>query len=183
MGRRSREVQGEPVNAIVPVTVNLQPVAFEAPEAESIEVAGLPAEWGNAEVLGGFAPSPLFETPGEALFGTYVGVRDNVGPNNSRVYEIMAYQGADKKEEMVALWGSTALDRMFDSAFPRIKTGDKVGVVYLGSKPTKRNQNPVKLFKLLVKRPGDKAADTLSSQKNGTPEAAKKPVEINPTKS
>lgn len=174
MGRRK---QGDDVeNALVaPVSVSLMPVKIEQPEAEAIDVSGLPDEWQAAEKLGGFAPSPLFETPGEALFGTYVGMRDNVGPNNSRVYEIMAYQGPDKKAELTAVWGSTALDRMFDSAFPKIKSGDRIGIIYLGSKATKRNQNPVKLFQLRVLRPGEKGATTMG---NGDGVKAAKPAEV-----
>lgn len=180
MARKRELAEGGAVNAVVPVTVNLQPVKYEQPEAESVDVAGLPAEWQDAETLGGFAPSPKWEVPGEALFGTFVAVRDNVGPNDSRVYEIMAYMGPDKKEELTAVWGSTALDRMFDSAFPKIKTGDKVGIIYIGEKPTKRAQNPVKLFQLKVRRPGDKSATTMDNG-NGTAKA-KQPVDITPGK-
>ncbi len=177
---RRKEGENGSVNAVVPVTVNLQPVKYEQPEAESVDVANLPAEWQSAETLGGFAPSPRWETPGEAMFGTFVAVRDNVGPNDSRVYEVMAHMGPDKKPELTAVWGSTALDRMFDSAFPKIKAGDKIGIIYLGEKPTKRAQNPVKLFQLKVMRPTDKGATTMGSGKPDV--AAKQPVDITPGK-
>lgn len=181
MGRRKENQDGATSTAVVPVSVNLQPVKFEQPEAENVDVAGLPAEWQNAETLGGFAPSPRWEKPGEALFGTYVGMRDNIGPNNSRVYEIMAHMGPDKNPELTAVWGSTAIDRMFDSAFPKIKAGDKIGIIYIGEKATKRAQNPVKLFHLKVLRPGDKGATSMNNG-NGTETKAKAPVDITPGK-
>jgi len=178
MARRSK-AEGAETTAVAPISVSLRPVAIEQPEAESIEVEGLPAEWQAADVLGGLPPSPVFETPGEAIFGLFVGVRDNVGPNNSRVYEIMAHKGPDQKPELTAVWGSTALDRMFDSALPKVQAGDRIGIVYLGERPTKRNQNPVKLFKLLVKRPNDAAATTMGSNGAGT-KATKAPEVVNP---
>jgi len=52
----------------------------------------------------------------------------------------------------VVVWGSTALDRQWDSAYPPVQQGDKVGIVYIGEKPTKRGQNPVKLFAFKVIR-------------------------------
>lgn len=155
----------ESTDLVAPVTVNLMPVKFEQPEAESIDLSGLPAEWAAAEKLGGFAPSPKFETPGESLFGTYVNVRDGVGPNKTRVYEVMAYMGPDKKSELTAVWGSTALDRMFDSAYPPVKAGDRIAITYVGEKETARKQNPVKLFQLRILRPGQVGAETMASGK------------------
>lgn len=175
---RRKQAEGAETTAVAPVSVELRPVQVEQPEAESIEVAGLPAEWQDATVLGGLPPSPVFEIPGEAIFGIYVGVRDGVGPNNSRVYEIMAHKGPNQKPELTAIWGSTALDRMFDSAMPKVKSGDKIGIVYLGERPTKRNQNPVKLFKLLVKAAGGPTT-TMNSTKSDDVKAAKSPEVIN----
>ncbi len=178
MARRSK-AEGAETTAVAPISVSLRPVAIEQPEAESIEVEGLPAEWQAADVLGGLPPSPVFETPGEAIFGLFVGVRDNVGPNNSRVYELMAHKGPDQKPELTAVWGSTALDRMFDSAMPKVQAGDRIGIVYLGERPTKRNQNPVKLFKLLVKRPGA-ATESMASNGAAAAKATKAPEVVNP---
>lgn len=176
MARRSKG-EGE-TSAVVPVTVSLRAAEIEQPEAESIDVAGLPAEWQEATTLGGLPPSPVFKVPGDAVFGIYVGMRDNVGPNNSRVYEIMAHKGPDEKPELTAVWGSTAIDRMFDSAMPKIKAGDKIGFVYLGERATKRAQNPVKLFKLLVKPVGG-STTTTTSEKSAA-KTAKDPEIINP---
>ena len=52
----------------------------------------------------------------------------------------------------VAVWGSSALDRLVDSCFPKLATGDKVGIIYVGEKGTRRGLNPVKLFALKVLR-------------------------------
>jgi len=177
MARRSK-AEGTETTAVAPISVALKAAQVEQPEAESIEVAGLPEEWQDANVLGGLPPSPVFEEPGEAIFGIFVGVRDGVGPNNSRVYELMAHKGPNVKPELTAVWGSTALDRMFDSAMPKVKSGDRVGIVYLGERPTKRNQNPVKLFKLLVKPAG--GSTTTMGSTGADAKAAKAPEVINP---
>lgn len=182
MSKRGKEENAVTVaGEVVPMVVSLKPVQFEQPEAESVDLAGLPAEWAGAEKLGGFAPSPKFETPGESLFGTYVTVRGGVGPNKTRVYEIMAYMGPDKKQELTAVWGSTALDRMFDSAYPPVKAGDRIGITYIGEKETARKQNPVKLFQLRILRPGQGGAETMASGKADA-SVKKTAVDITPPK-
>jgi len=121
---------------------------------DSVEVAsleGLPEEFNNAETLAGFAPSPKFEKKGETVFGEYVGVQTDVGPNKSRLYTLSCPKGNGESFQ-VAVWGSTAIDRLIDSAYPPIQQGDRIAITYLGEKSTKRNQNPVKLFALKVKR-------------------------------
>lgn len=118
---------------------------------EVAEIEGLPAEFQNADTLEGFPPSPKFEKPGDAVFGYFITRREGVGPNSSRLYELsMPQKGAEPIT--IAVWGSTAIDRLFDSAFPPIKTGDKLGFIYIGEKATKRAKNPVKLFKIKVAR-------------------------------
>jgi hypothetical protein len=76
-----------------------------------------------------------------------------VGPNASRLYEVSVPNEAGIGTT-VAVWGSTAVDRLFDSAYPPIQSGDRLAFIFLGEKTTKRAQNPVKLFALKVKRPG-----------------------------
>ena len=90
-------------------------------------------------------------------------MRKDVGPNASRLYEVAAFQGHDKDPLHVAVWGSAALDRLFDSAYPPILSGDKVAIVYLGEKETKRGLNPVKLFGLKVVRPKGRATSLHSA--------------------
>lgn len=132
--------------------VTVRPVKIVDEGIDVAKVEGLPEEYQGGEVLSGFPPSAKFEKPGDCIFGEYVGMRENVGPNNSRLYEVAAFQGVDKEPLLVAVWGSTALDRLFDSAYPPINQGTRIAVIYVGEKMTKRAQNPVKLFALKVKR-------------------------------
>lgn len=131
------------------LTVTPARLVDDALEVE--QVSGLPAEFEGGEVMAGFPPSPKFEKKGETVFGAYVGMRLDVGPNKSRVYEL-SQPGPDGEALTIAVWGSTAIDRLFDSAYPPIQQGDKLAFIYLGEKGTKRNQNPVKLFALKIKR-------------------------------
>lgn len=118
---------------------------------EVAEIQGLPDDFASSETLAGFPPSAKFEKPGDAIFGHYIGLRRDVGPNHSRVYEL-SIPGKNGDSLTAVVWGSTALDRQFDSAFPPVQTGDKLAIIYVGEKETKRKQNPVKLFALKVKR-------------------------------
>lgn len=131
--------------------LKITPARIIDDSVEITEIQGLPAEFANSETMAGFPPSPKFEKKGDTIFGEYIALRTNVGPNNSRVYELSVPKG-DGESFTVAVWGSTAIDRQFDSAYPPIQQGDKVAFIYLGEKATKRNQNPVKLFALKVKR-------------------------------
>ena len=124
------------------------------------EVKGLPEEFAGSETLSGFPPSAKFEKVGECVFGEFVGMREAVGPNASRLYEVSIPNGAE--QTTVAVWGSTALDRLFDSAYPAIQQGDRVAFIYIGEKATKRAKNPVKLFALKVKR-GESPVQTTTS--------------------
>lgn len=137
--------------------VQIAPVGFVDQGVEVQNIEGLPEEFKRGETLSGFPPSPNWETPGQALFGYFVHMRENIGPNNSRLYEL-AMPRKDEDPLTVAVWGSAALDRLFDSAFPAVKQGDKVGIIFLGEKDTKRGLNPVKLFALKIVRPDGKAS-------------------------
>lgn len=130
--------------------------------AEALDMAGLPEEFKRAETLSGFPPSPKWENVGEALFGYFVTQRNDVGPNASRLYEI-AVPRKDLEPLTVAVWGSAALDRLMDSAFPKIKSGDKLAIIFCGEKDTKRGLNPVKLFALKVVRPDGRTTATHAS--------------------
>lgn len=118
---------------------------------EVTKLEGLPEDFAGSEVMTGFPPSPKFERKGEAVFGEFVGVRTGIGPNNSRVYELATPNG-NGESITIAVWGSTVLDRLFDSAYPPVQQGDKLAVIFLGTKETKRAQKPVKLFALKIKR-------------------------------
>ena len=154
MAKRENEEQsvataGE--KTVLSTPLKIRPVMIVDLGVEVGVMEGLPAEFARCETLSGFPPSPKWEQIGDALFGYFVTLRDNVGPNASRLYEIAIPQ-KDGEPKTIALWGSAAIDRLFDSAFPKIKTGDKLGVIYCGEKATKRGLNPVKLFALKVAR-------------------------------
>lgn len=126
------------------------------------DVQGLPQEFKDAETLAGFPPSAKFEHVGDCIFGEFINSREGVGPNNSRLYEISVPNGAGGGMT-VAVWGSAALDRLFDLAYPPIQSGDRLAFIYQGEKDTKRGLNPVKLFQLRVKRPGQGTKTTNAS--------------------
>lgn len=130
--------------------IKIVPATLVDDAVEVAKLEGLPEEFGESETMAGFPPSPKFEKKGEAVFGSFIRYQAGVGPNKSRLYELAVPNGEASLN--VAVWGSTALDRLWDSAFPPIQQGDRVAIIYLGSKPTPRNQNPVKLFALKVKR-------------------------------
>jgi hypothetical protein len=145
----------DPIRAVAE-RVTVQPVGLVDQGLSVSEIQGLPEEFKKGETLSGFPPSPSWEKPGETIFGDFIIMRPDVGPNNSRLYELAAFQGAEKDPLTVAVWGSAALDRLFDSAYPPIQTGDKLAIIFLGEKETKRGLNPVKLFALKVVRPSGK---------------------------
>lgn len=142
--------------------VSIVPVGYVDQGVEVQNIEGLPEEFKRGETLSGFPPSPQWLTPGEALFGYFVVLRENIGPNASRLYEI-AVPRKNEDPLTVAVWGSAALDRLFDSAFPPIKSGDKVGIIFLGEKDTKRGLNPVKLFALKIVRPDARVSEAMAS--------------------
>lgn len=133
----------------VAAKVEIRPAELVEQDLEVADIAGLPEEFKRGDTLTGFPPSPKFETPGDAVFGYFITMREGVGPNNSRLYELSVPRKGEEPKT-IAVWGSAALDRLFDSAFPPVQVGDKVGIIYIGQKPTKRGLNPVKLFAIKV---------------------------------
>ncbi len=145
-----KEVTVQDERAVLgPLTIT--PARLIDDSVEITEIQGLPAEFADSETMAGFPPSPKFEKKGDTMFGEFIGVRSNIGPNSSRVYELSVPKG-NGESFTVAVWGSTAIDRQFDSAYPPVQQGDRIAFIYLGEKATKRAQNPVKLFALKVKR-------------------------------
>ena len=127
-----------------------QPAQIIDDALEVAKIEGLPAEFLGGKFETGFPPSVKFEKPGDFIGGEYILHRENVGPNHSRIYELVVSGG--EEDLKVIVWGSTVLDRQFDSAYPPVQQGDKIGIVYLGDKSTARRQNPVKLFAFKVIR-------------------------------
>lgn len=131
--------------------LTIRPATLIDDSLEIAKIEGLPAEFAGGMLLTGFPPSVKFEKPGDFIGGEFIHLRENVGPNSSRVYEL-SVDGNNSVPFNCVVWGSSALDRQFDSAYPPVQQGDKLGIIYLGDKPTSRKQNPVKLFALKVIR-------------------------------
>jgi hypothetical protein len=81
---------------------------------------------------------------GQYCKGEYVGIRENIGKNKSKVYVILC------DGEEINIWGTKILDQLFDKSVPRV--GDTICIIYDGECPSTRGLNPTKLFTLLVKR-------------------------------
>lgn len=75
------------------------------------------------------------------LVGIYVGVENNVGPNNSKLYTIEKEDG-----EKITFWGSTVLDRWMQQA----SIGDDLKIVYLGTDKNEKTGRSYKNFEVLV---------------------------------
>lgn len=77
----------------------------------------------------------------DTIQGTYVGMKINVGPNNSNIYVIQF-----NEEKKIGVWGNTVLDSRFED----IKAGCEVKIVYLGvekAEKSKREYNNFKVYK------------------------------------
>jgi hypothetical protein len=96
------------------------------------------------EYSSGFPQTITWMEEGQYCKGRYIGCRENVGRNKSKVYSISC------NNEEINIWGTTILDQLFEKSAPRI--GDLLCIVYDGECPSARGLNPVKLFTLLVKR-------------------------------
>lgn len=118
---------------------------------EVSELVGLPEGFEGGETYGGLPASPRFVNKGDAAFGTFIRVKEDVGPNHSRVYELDCPMGNGETKK-IAVWGSTDIDSQFDGAFPPVQPGDRIGFVFLGEKKTARNQNPLKRYTMYLKR-------------------------------
>lgn len=115
-------------------------------------VKGLPAEFRDAEQIAGFPPQPTWTKAGQAVWGSFLQMRTEVGPNASRLYEVAADTG-EKEPLLVSIWGTTVLDRQMDMAFAKgMKAGDRLAIVYLGpAANAKPGQSPPHLFAVRVK--------------------------------
>jgi hypothetical protein len=64
----------------------------------------------------------------DEIIGKYLETKENVGPNKSKVYYLVAEDGSE-----IGVWGGTVLDTRLKS----IKAGEMVKIVYLGEKEGK----------------------------------------------
>ncbi|MBA7624001.1 hypothetical protein ES703_31405 [subsurface metagenome] len=64
-----------------------------------------------------------YEKEGDAIVGVYISNQDNVGENNSMVYNLEQPNG-----KIISVWGSVVID----SKMKLVKIGDDIRIVYLG---------------------------------------------------
>lgn len=105
----------------------------------------LPEGFQGGSEVSSFPPTVVFEDPGEFIAGFFNGMKEGVGPNESRMYYIIL----PHTKEVVAIWGSTILDsKIMHSA---VKVGDKILIQRLEDIPSKKKgQSPAKNFRVLV---------------------------------
>lgn len=80
--------------------------------------------WTKVEI----APTWDFENQKE-IEGAFVGVEENVGPNNSKMYTLELADGSK-----VGVWGNAVLD----TRFKNLLEGEEVKVEYLGKKESEK---------------------------------------------
>lgn len=149
MGKRKKEAT-EIVPAESHAMVKVQPAEIVEPDLID-EGANIPLpEMARGGKLAASSLTPVFEFPSIGSFaaGIFRGVRYEIGPNKSRIYDLEYVTG-----QVASVWGSTSLDQMFDINYgdgSSIK-GKFVTIQYLGTKETQRGLNPVKLWRIAVK--------------------------------
>jgi hypothetical protein len=128
--------------ATVPATRELTPVEFvESTQQMAPEFDVDMSKDGFTEGPSSLTPTANWTTPGEYVEGEFLGVQEDVGPNESRLYNFRMEDGA-----IVSVWGGTVLDNRMDMMRPPI--GSIVKVVYVGDGNKKPGQNPPRIFKL-----------------------------------
>lgn len=98
---------------------------------------------------GGNAPSWKPEKEGDEVSGIFVDVKDNVGPNGSKLYTLQQPDGS-----FMGVWGSAVIDDRMAS----IPLGDEVRIVFLGKVPSKTPGRTVKQFEIYRKKAAEKPA-------------------------
>lgn len=75
---------------------------------------------------------------GDKFFGIYIDKEENVGPNNSNLYNFVRYADQDFTQRMgeFSVWGTTLLDTRFKN-FVR---GENVAIVYLGKQSSEQRK-------------------------------------------
>jgi len=83
-----------------------------------------------------------YEKEGDSIEGVLVGKEDNVGANNSWMYNIETPDG------VINVWGSAVLD----ARMKFVKIGQKVFITYKGLGEAKAGHNAPKIFKVEVEQ-------------------------------
>lgn len=76
--------------------------------------------------------------------GIYISREENVGPNNSNLYNFEKKNG-----EMIAVWGSSVLDVRFKN----LKFGEEVKIEYLGKQKSEQTGREYHAFEVYHRMP------------------------------
>lgn len=98
-----------------------------------------------------FGPDPENWIEGTWIIARFLGQREDVGPNQSMMYEFEVTGDKGKTFEPASFWGSTIFDNKFVQLAAR--PGDWIYIQYLGTIETSRKMNPAKQFRLAVVKP------------------------------
>ena len=80
---------------------------------------------------------------GDSVEGTLCQVQENIGKNDSMLYNLETAEG------IKSVWGSAILN----SRMALVKVGDKIRITYKGlSKDAKEGRNPAKIFMVEIDR-------------------------------
>ena len=99
------------------------------------------------------------------IVGKYIGMKTNVGPNASNIYNIVN----EADGEIWGVWGSAVID----SKFEEIPVNSRVRIEYLGKKQGKRGEFKDYSVKYKVPEAGQPAAAPAATPVVPSPEQAK----------
>jgi hypothetical protein len=108
-----------------------------------------PRGWDGDDVTAipsGFAASPLWDVPGKYVEGIYKGMRQDVGPNNSDVYDLDVIDPDTGEAVPVTVWGGTVLTNKMRQYEPPV--GCRIMIQYTGDGQAKPGQAPPRLFEV-----------------------------------
>lgn len=91
------------------------------------------------------------KTKDKEVSGTLIDIRENVGPNGSKIYTL---QQADGKT--IGVWGSAMLDGRMAS----IPLGNEVKIVYLGLELNPKTHRKFHNFDVMTRKPAASAEAT-----------------------
>ena len=94
------------------------------------------SEWKNASAMN---DAWDFEKE-KTVEGLYVGLKEEVGQNKSKMYDIEQNNG-----ETVSVWGATVLDRIMQG----IPIGEEVRITYLGMEKSEKTGKSFKNYEVL----------------------------------
>jgi len=105
----------------------------------------VPEGFEGGREVSSFASEVKFNAPGDYVAGFYKGMKEDVGPNHSKLY-LIELPGGNK--EVVGVWGSTVLDSKMLNASPRVDA--KIMIQRLEDIASTGKGNPPKNFRVLL---------------------------------